>query len=167
MTRVFRACFLALIFSLLLSSCTSHDWTKDDAFANIIKVHPILPNQIPKSDLVIEMPMTNGKTIKMDRIPLVTNKDMVHAESDYHGENAMVIKLFMTGLGRNKWHQASSQMHGSKAVMTIGGKFKCFISYDVSYNGTGPVNFYVHLSSAETDELCSLIKKNYKALVRK
>ena len=167
MTNKLRCFVTVLLLCLGLSSCTSHDWSKDDAFENMIKIHAVLSDNIPRSDLVIEMDVTNGKTIKMDRIPLITNKDMVHAESDYYGESAMYIKLDLTSLGRNKWRQASAQMHGGRAVMTIGGKFKCLIKYESYYAGNGSVKFYLQLSTQETDELCSLIKKNYKALVRR
>ena len=133
----------------------------------MIKIHAIVPDNMPKSDLVIEMPTINNKTVKMDRIPLISNKEMVHAESDFVGENAMYIKIDLTSLGRNKWYQASAQLHGGRALMTIGGKFKCLIRYEPYYRGKGAIKFYVQLSSKETDELCSLIKKNYKALVRR
>ena len=167
MIRTWRSLIAACLFCLGLSSCSSHDWSQDDAHLNMIKIHAIVPDNMPKSDLVIEMPTINNKTVKMDRIPLISNKEMVHAESDFVGENAMYIKIDLTSLGRNKWYQASAQLHGGRALMTIGGKFKCLIRYEPYYRGKGAIKFYVQLSSKETDELCSLIKKNYKALVRR
>ena len=98
MTRTLRSLIAAVLLCLGLSSCSSHDWSQDEANLNMIKIHAIVPDNMPKSDLVIVMPTMNNNTVKMDRIPLLSSKEMVHAESDFVGEGAMYIKIDLTSL---------------------------------------------------------------------
>jgi hypothetical protein len=159
---------LILSLALLFSSCESHDWDKDDALQEMVQLFAILPANAPESQLTRSVPGADGKPIKVNRIPMLTNMELAHAETRYHDrdDDMMIIKVNLSGLGENKWRLASANYAGYRAVMMVGDEFKCFVKFD-PYFQKGTVNLYCYLTSAEADEVCSLIKKNYKALVRK
>ncbi|WDE98792.1 hypothetical protein PQO03_13195 [Lentisphaera profundi] len=159
---------LILGLGFFFTSCESHDWDKDDALQEMVQLFAILPDNAPDSQLTRTVPGANGRPIKVNRIPMLTNLELAHAETRYHDNNddMMVIKVNLSGMGENKWRIASANYAGYRAVMMVGDEFKCFMKFD-PYFQKGPVRFYCYLTSAEADEVCSLIKKNYKALVRK
>ena len=159
---------LISLVGLFLTSCNSYDWNKDDALQEMVQLFAILPPNAPTSQLTRSVPGANGKPIKVNRIPMLTNLELAHAETRYHGSNddMMVLRLDLSGMGQNKWRLASANYAGYRAVMMVGDEFKCFVKFDPYYQ-KGPIKLYCYLTSAEADEVCSLIKKNYKALVRK
>jgi hypothetical protein len=159
---------VAIFLIFLFSSCESHDWTKDDALQEMVQLFAILPVNAPESNLTRVITGANNEPIKVSRIPMITNLELAHAETRYDDRNddRMIIKINLSGLGKNKWRIASANYAGYRAVLMLGDEFKCFVKFDPYYQD-GVVNLYCLLSPAEADEIAEQIKKNYRALVRK
>ena len=153
---------------LIFSSCESHDWSKDDALQEMVQLFAILPANAPESNLTRTIKGANNEPIKVSRIPMITNLELAHAETRYddNNEDRMIIKVNLSGLGKNKWRLASANYAGYRAVLMVGEDFKCFVKFDPYYQD-GVVNLYCLLTPTEADEVAEKIKKNYRALVRK
>ncbi|MCH2206709.1 MAG: hypothetical protein MK132_12670 [Lentisphaerales bacterium] len=153
--------FYLLVLSLLtLVSCESQK-LPPEVVESLVTIHSI-DNTGMKTKLLTPI-VVDGRTIYVNKIPLLTNHDMMGCEIFQYREEEYGLEFLLTDKGRISWQQEAVSHKGTTGVLVIGGQFKCFMKFGRQIGGYN-VKIAAPLTKEEAEEISKNITRNYIAI---
>lgn len=99
-------------------------------------------------------------------IPMIDNKKFYQAKS-FEQENGLYgLEVSLTAFGQRIWRQVTTNHAGDKAVLTLDGKYHCFVQFDPFYDPSrgDTVRLHSNMTEEQADKAAKFVKHNYELL---
>jgi hypothetical protein len=163
--KIKQAAFVAVL--LCLFSCQSRNELSQETLESLVTVHSVNTTSL-NGRLFIPLDLGKGEKIYVSRIPLLTNKDIVHSRPLQYTTDQYGLALQLTFRGAIRWQQTSVEYHGRQLVLAIGGKYKCKIVVGRDRKSSREnIKIAAPLSKEEAEEISKDIIRNYEEIKEK
>jgi hypothetical protein len=153
----------------LLSGCQSTTYLAgklgfgaDAELKHVITLHALATVAELGTSLSKEVPLTDGRNVRVRRVPLITSASFM--SGTVVGEGAhRGLRLQLSSHGQRLWMQACAQCAGDSVAIVVDGKFRGFLNLPTP-TGTDNIVLPDWGEDSQLEEVARQVAVNYKSI---